>query len=281
MMNMGEAALDKKYQTILSELEPFLLGNPKGFENYDLNVFGKQFKPENLKNCLSAANAEFFGLIHRLDSLTFGHQGMGMDKWVFFDCSAMPAGIFGFGIKKEKLNQDFLEMLAVKEDYEGLVPVSMFMAIPTSDRGRWFGHNLSSLNSFMRHKYPGLGLLTKAFACRAFKIEWCYGATQWGSSALEIHSQLSNMKLKASYLPAHTHPNSLCYLSHYSLENIEGALSGKKREAASWDLMLNSKDFPRQKKMQQDIERGLGVEICARPLHEGSDVFYPVNFLED
>lgn len=272
--------IDVKYQNILNEAEPYLLGNPKAFDKYNLSVFGKEFKEENLKNCLAVKNSNFFSLVHRMDSLTFGHQGMGMDKWVFFDCSAMPAGIFGFGIPKEKAPEDFLQMLAVEEDYEGLIPISMYMAIPTSDRGRWFGHNLSSLNSFLGQKYPGLGLLTKAFACRVFGIHMCYGATQWGSSALEIHTQLANMQLKAAHLPAHTHPNSLCYLSDYSEKNILNALSGKKRSLEDYDLLLNAEDIERQKKLHQDIERGLKVEIGGRPVHQGKDTLYPINFLE-
>ncbi|MCO4753708.1 MAG: hypothetical protein KC478_04465 [Bacteriovoracaceae bacterium] len=273
--------IDNKYQNILNEAQPYLLGKPKAFENYNLSVFGKQFEETNLKSCLRVENSAFFNLVHRMDSLTFGHQGMGMDKWVFFDCSAMPAGIFGFGIPKEKAPEDFLNMLAVEEDYEGLIPISMYMAIPTTDRNRWFGHNLSSLNSFLGMKYPGLGLLTKAFACRVFGIHMCYGATQWGSSALEIHTQLSNMKLEAAHLPAHTHQNSLCYLSDYSEENILKALSGEKRIATKHDLLLNAKDLDRQKKLQQDIERGLKVEIAGRPIHEDHDIFYPINFVED
>ena len=213
-----------RYNEILNFVEPYLLGNPKVFDNYSLNVFGKEFNSDSLMSCLSTKNYEFFKLVHKLDSLTFGHQGMGMDKWVFFDCSAMPAGIFGFAIPRKLVPDKLLRIFEVPDDYQGLVPITMYMAIPTSDRGRWFGHNLSSLSKFLDQDVRGIGLLTKAFACQVFQIEWCYGATQWGSPALEIHTQLSDMKLKASYLPAHTHQNSLCYVSDYSLENLERAM---------------------------------------------------------
>lgn len=271
----------KKYQKILDQTKPFLLGNPDSFQQYSREVFGKKIADKSFLNCLDSQNQNFFDLLRRLDSLTFGHQGMGMDKWVFFDCAAMPAGIFGFGLDKNDLPGDFLEMLAVEDSYEGLVPISMFMAVPTSAKGRWFGHNLSSLNSFLGHRYPGLGLLTKAFACRMMKIEACYGATQWGSNALEIHTQLANMRLKAAHLPAHTHPNSLCYESDYSQENILRVLSGEKRQTDSWDLLLDSQDLERQKKLQQDIERGLVVEINGRPVNEKGKIFYPLRFLEE
>lgn len=272
--------ISERYQNILAETEPYLLGNLKTFSNYNLDVFGKKFDQSNLKNCLLEENGYFFELLQRLDSLTFGHQGMGMDKWAFFDVAAMPSGIFGFGIPKLKCSAEFLEMLGVEKSYEGLVPVSMYMTIPTSDRGRWFGHNLSSLNSFLGNKFPGLGLFTKAFACRVFNIEKCYGATQWGSPALEIHTQLSNMRLKAAYLPAHSYPNSLCYVSDYCEANILTALNGSKREAADYDMLLGSEDLETQRKIHRDIEKGLKVEINGRPIIKDEQSFYPIKFLD-
>lgn len=268
----------KKYQDILAEVEPFILGNPNVFKNYPKEVLGLKFKDENLLNCLERKNASLFELLQKLDGLTFGHQGMGMDRWVFFDCAAMPSGIFGLGLPKHKLDVKFLNMLEVPETYEGLVPISMYMAIPTSDRGRWFGHNLSSLNKFLGTKRPGLGLLTKALACQVFQIEWCYGATQWGSPAIEIHSQLAPMKLKAAWLSAHSYPNSLCYASDYSEENLKVALSGEKRAALRVDLWLESKDETAQKELQNKIESGETIWLAGRPKKEKGQVFYPIKF---
>lgn len=268
-----------RYSEILNYVEPYLLGNPKVFENYNLNVFGKKFQTENLKNCLSTENYEFFNLVQKLDSLTFGHQGMGMDKWVFFDCSAMPAGIFGFALAQDKVPKKLLDIFEIEQDYTGLIPITMYMAIPTSDRGRWFGHNLSSLSKFLDKDVKGIGLLTKAFACQVFNIEWCYGATQWGSAALEIHTQLSDMKLKASYLPVHTHKNSLCYVSDYSLENLKIALSGERRVATDYDFLLASDDYQSQENLQKEIESGAQFSIVGRPIHEGKKISYPIKKL--
>lgn len=268
-----------RYNEILNFVEPYLLGNPKVFDNYSLNVFGKEFNSDSLMSCLSTKNYEFFKLVHKLDSLTFGHQGMGMDKWVFFDCSAMPAGIFGFAIPRKLVPDKLLRIFEVPDDYQGLVPITMYMAIPTSDRGRWFGHNLSSLSKFLDQDVRGIGLLTKAFACQVFQIEWCYGATQWGSPALEIHTQLSDMKLKASYLPAHTHQNSLCYVSDYSLENLERALNGERRVSEDYDFLIESADLVAQKDLQEKIEAGSEFSICARPIHQDEKIFYPIKKL--
>jgi hypothetical protein len=266
----------KRYQDILSKVEPFILGNPKVIHNYSLNVFNKAFAPHSIKDCLDTKNLEFFKLIHKLDSITFGDQGMGMDKWVFFDCSAMPAGIFGFALKREDAPEVLMRAYDLSDDYEGLIPISMYMAIPTSDRGRWFGHNLSSLTRFLGEDYKGLGILTKAFACKVFGIDYCYGATQWGSNALEIHTQLSPMKLRASFLPAHSHENSLCYLSVYNDENLEFALSGEKRIAEHYDFLLKADDLAKQKSLQTEIEKGAEYHIIGRPIHGDKGIFYPV-----
>lgn len=269
-----------RYKKILKETRPYLIGNPRALDKYNQGPFGANFLAEDLMSCLDGKNGYFFELLQRLDSLTFGHQGMGMDKWVFFDCAAMPSGIFGFGLLKKDLPEDFLKMLRVEESYEGLVPVSMFMAIPTSDEGRWFAHNLSSLNSFIGSRFPGLGLFTKAFGCQVFGIEKCYGATQWGSAALEIHTQLGDMRLKAAWLPAHTHENSLCYLSDYKKENLLRALSEEKRTSDQYDLLVEASDSETQQKLQRDIERGLQISIVGRPIKKDKETFYPIRFIE-
>jgi hypothetical protein len=266
----------KRYQNILRKVEPYILGNPKVIHNYQLDVFNKSFNSNEIMDCLDTKNLDFFNLIHKLDAITFGDQGMGMDKWVFFDCAAMPAGIIGFALKREDTPEILVKAFDLDDDYEGLVPISMYMAIPTSDRGRWFGHNLSSLKRFLGADYKGLGLLTKAYACKVFGIENCYGATQWGSPALEIHTQLSPMKLRASHLPAHTHENSLCYLSVYNDENLELALSGERRIVDHYDFLLKADDLDKQIMLQSDIEKGAEFHIVGRPLHGEKGIFYPI-----
>lgn len=266
----------KRYQNILSKVKPYILGNPKVIHNYELNVFNKVINPNEIMDCLDTKNLDFFDLIHKLDAITFGDQGMGMDKWVFFDCAAMPSGIIGFALKREDTPEILVKAFELDEDYDGIVPISMYMAIPTSDRGRWFGHNLSSLKRFLGNEYKGLGLLTKAFACKVFGIDYCYGATQWGSPALEIHTQLSPMKLRASHLSAHTHKNSLCYLSVYNEENLEIALSGEKRVVENYDFLLNADDLNKQIKLQSDIEKGAEFHIVGRPVHAEKEIFYPI-----
>lgn len=265
-----------RYNEILNSVEPYLIGNPSSFENYNLNALGKKILPTNLMSCLKTETLDFFKLVHKLDAITFGDQGMGMDKWVFFDCSAMPAGIFGFAISKNKAPKSLINLFNISDDYVGLIPITMYMAIPTSHKGRWFGHNLSSLGKELDQSFKGLGLLTKAYACQVFRIEQCYGATQWGSPALEIHTQLSDMKLEASFLPVHTHKHSLCYLSDYSSENIKIALSGNKREASQYDFLLESTDHNRQIELQKEIEIGSKFSIVGRPIHKDDKIFYPI-----
>ena len=273
-------SIHEKYQRILAETRPFLFGNPDGFSHKNLSVFGSDIGEEGLMNCLDEKNAFFLELLRRLDALSFGPQGMGMDKWVLFDCAAMPSGIFGFALEKSRLGSNLIEKLGVPHSYEGLIPISMYMAIPTSVPGKWFGHNLSSMNEYLEKSLPGLGLLTKAFAARVFGMKQCYGATQWGSPALEIHCQLADLDLRASHLPAHTYSNSLCYLSDYSEENILRALNGAPRKAETWDELLAAGDLARQKALQAQIEKGLKARICSRPRHDGIEIFYPIKFSE-
>lgn len=269
--------IDFNYENILINTKPYILGNPSSFQHFSFDVLGKKVLPQHVFNCLSLQSVPFFKLIHQMDQITFGGQNMGMDKWAFFDCAAMPSAIIGFAIERSLAPRELISLFKLDDNYDGLVPISMYMAIPTAQPNKWFGHNLSSLGKHLpNNNFKGLGLLTKAYACLVFQMDECYGATQWGSPAIEIHSQLSPMQLKASYLPVHSYENSLCYLSNYSKGNILKALSGEKNISNDYSFLLESNNLEQICKLQADIENGMNCEINGRPIHKDNDVFYPI-----
>ena len=140
-------------------------------------------------------------------------------EWVFYDCGEMPGGVVGLGVRAKDLGEEALKEYKIDADYEGLVPISMYIAIPMAN-GEWFGHNLSSANRVLKEAMPGLGLVTKALALQVFQIPTMLGATQWDSKALEIHLQLSDMELLSTYTPAHSYKNTMTYKSHYPRNNF-------------------------------------------------------------
>lgn len=269
--------IKQKYQFILEMCQPFVVANPLSLNQVNLSFIETTIQEQYKFNCLKPKSANFIQLIQNLDQLSFGNQSMAMDKWVIFDCAAMPGAICGFGIEKKELlknDVDYLRQLKVPEDYEGLVPISFYMAIPSMQKNHWFGHNLSSMGSHLFNPLPGLGLLTKILAIDLLNIQWMYGATQWGSDAIFIHSKLASMKLLSSFTPAHTHAHSLCYLSEYSHDRLLKILKGETLEVCSWKLKVASNDLEMFKKLQNQIETGEEWSILTRPIVEQGQLFY-------
>ena len=264
------SSIDPKYQTILDQLTPFILTFPPNLKHFDLNPFGVTISPENRYSCIDSKNARFFDLLYRLDGLSFGQVGMPMDKWVFFDCGEMPGAIYGFTMPAGQLSLDAKEEYEIFDDYDGPVPVSMYIAIPMAS-GSWFGHNLCTAQRVLKTKLPGLGLLTKALGLKAMNINTMFGATQWDSNSLNIHLQLADMKVHSSYTPAHSFVKTMTYESIYTDIGIISALNGIKRDSNNFDELIDGTNEELLKKMQDEIENGASFTLTGRPVQDTQD----------
>ncbi len=269
-------SIASKYKVILKQTQCYLLSFPGNLEHYDLTPFGKDISKENQLSCISAKNERFYDLLHSLDAVAFGPMGMPMEKWVFYDCGEMPGGIFGFSVTADKLTDEGLKEYDVTPDFKGIIPISMYVSIPMATKGHWFGHNLSSANRVLKDKLPGLGLLTKAYALKAFNINNMYGATQWDSKALHIHLQLADMEIISAYTPAHTFKNTMTYKSYYDDQSLIERLNGIKRESKNYDFLYPSDDVEYSKNFQKKIEDGERYIITGRPMMENKRTVYPV-----
>jgi hypothetical protein len=252
-----------KYQNLIEKLEPFIISYEKHLGQFEKLSNNKEIKAELMIDPLKLESKEFIELIYKMDKLTFGGQGMGMPKWVMFDCAVMPGAVFGFAISKNKLSKSDLEMFGdVKGEY---IPVSMYIAIPMIEKGSWFGHNLSSLNNIVSEKLSGLGLLTKYSAMKFLRITSLYGATQWESNALHIHLQIGDLVIKSAYTPIHSNALTLCYKCTPLPEEI---VFGESRisHLESNNLFHASEENIIQ--LQVEIENGNTFIIRKRPLIE-------------
>jgi hypothetical protein len=257
--------ITQKYKSILDKLEPYLFCNSRNTQEFNLKPLGIEIKQELIFDCMKTESAQFFDLITKMDNLTFGDQGMGMDRWVLYDCSAMPGAIFGLAIRVNELESQLREKMNIPSSYQGYVPLSMYIAIPTAQPKHWFGHNLSSLNGQLENKIPGLGLLTKAMGILTMKIEKQYGATQWNNPALCIHAKLAPLELLTSYTPIHTHKYSLTYLAHYSEQQILDVLNNREVSRPTQSFSLSGDDKEQIQKIQKEIEIGDKFWICEPP----------------
>ncbi len=261
----------KKYTSLLDKIEPFIFSNSENRDFMRTNVFGREVS--NFIDCKSTSAEPFFNLLKQMDALAFGDQGMAMEGWVYFDCSAMPGAIVGFGLRAEDLPEELSSKFSIDAHYRGLIPISMFIAIPTMNNF-WFGHNLSSLRANLGDDFRGLGLLTKILGIKVLKIEKMYGATQWGSPAINIHSKLAPMLLKSAKTLVHTHNNTLSYFSDYT--NIDAVLAGKETANEPYDFLVKAGDEKMHLALQNRIEQGEELILFDKPMSKDGEVFYKI-----
>lgn len=275
---------------LLNELVPYIVATPANLRMLDQAPFGLQTPPENVIDPLRLESAIFLDLLHKLDGLTFGPEGMPMPKWVFYDCSELPGAIYGLARPAATVWPKVRELFALPADYAGLVPVSMYVAIPMPKRGVWFGHNLSSLAPVFRRMkllddldLAGLGSLTKGLALKCFAVEQFWGATQWLSKALYIHAKFGPLALQTAYTPAHSEHETLTYgftVTDASLRSSMGdpTITLPRPPVLRW---IDGHDIAAMKSLQSEIEAGARYCIpqAPRPLpNDGVEV--PVAYLE-
>ena len=137
--------LNLQNPALVERLKPFVVAVPENQVRFDLMPFGlpvaARFDPLRVKS------RTFLDLIKRLDQVTFGPVGMPMPRWIFVNGAELSGGVVGFGMPRSRVPEETRTLLGVPADYAGIVPYSMFIAIPTHVDGEWIGHNLASINA--------------------------------------------------------------------------------------------------------------------------------------
>ncbi len=269
---------------LLDELVPFVVTTPRNREALDLRPFGVGLHPEGEIDPLRMGSQGFLDLLHRLDGLTFGPEGMPMPRWVFYDCSELPGAIYGLARPAATLWPEARALFQVPADYHGLVPLSMYIAIPMAHRGVWFGHNLASAAPALRVAglrsvdLVGLGSLTKGLALRAFGVRHFWGATQWDSDALFIHCKFGPLRLATAWTPAHSEPATLTYgfdVTDQSLRASMGDLTIELPRPAA-EFWIRAGDNEAMIALQDRIEAGERFVVPGPPRREGDTQWTPI-----
>jgi hypothetical protein len=196
----------------VKELTPFVVVPEMGKSRLNYSPFGLTVPTRYRIDPLRIDNAPFCHQLQQLDGRTFGPEGMPMDRWVFFDCCYMPGAIFGFGRPVDTMSDHAREVLGVPDNYEGLVPYSMYIAIPMANSGSWMGHNLASISPLLPEEdLKSLGTITKALGLKCFGTRVFFGATQWASKALWVHQKFGPLAIHTAYTPAHSNVWFRCH----------------------------------------------------------------------
>lgn len=268
---------------LLDELVPYVVTTPGNLRALDLAPFGLPVPEAHLIDPLRAASGPFLDVLHRLDGLTFGPEGMPMPKWVFYDCSELPGAIYGLARPAATLWPQAREVFGLQPDYEGLVPLSMYIAIPMAHRGVWFGHNLASAGPRLREAgvpldLTGLGSLTKGLALRCFGTQHFWGATQWDSKALFIHAKFGPLRLATAWTPAHSEPATLTYGFDVDERCLRASMGDPTiaLQMPEPTLWIEAGDHAAMIALQDRIEAGERFVVAGPPRRDGSGQRVPL-----
>ena len=245
---------------------------PYIFCHGDTNQFLNLEDETLLYDCTRLSSHPFFELLEKLDQACFGGQGMGMERWTFYDCGAMPGVIYGYAIKRDDVTEvELIKSLGFEINDHEYLPLSMFIAIPKLGDGNWFAHNLCSIGG--KFKVSGLGIKTKVDGLNAMRVKNLFGATQWGSPAVHIHSQIADLELISAYTPNHSYPYTLTYKCRAK----KWEQGETKRISSEYDRLIKVSDKEAINKIQIEIEKGLKVKINGRPELRDGEWCYPLS----
>jgi hypothetical protein len=269
------------YQRALDRCQPYLLATEQVKPLLEMSPLGV-----NIQECglvldpQARKNEPFLHLLQQLDRLTFGPLEMAMPKWVFYDAGVMPSAVFGFCGPSSTLEPWVHRALGVPEGYSGLVPLTIFIAIPTTEDGTWFTHTLTSLNQVcMGTAAPaGLTMLSICLGTRVLKVRNLYGTTQWRSHRLDTLTALGPLDLATAYTPNHSVRRTFTWRLAIERPLIEAALlsSGVSAAARPATHILDVDDDDALISLQHEIEAGVRVQIVGPTLVRGSLVQCPI-----
>lgn len=254
--------------TVFETLEPFLVAAPWHRDRLDHSPMGLNVPPENVIDPTRVKAMEFLDRLVVLDRLTFGPKGMPMPKWLFYGSAEVPGAIFGFARRAETFEPDTARRLELAADSTGLMPLSMYVAIPVRPPDAWFGHNLASLNRVAPELgLRGLASITKAVALAAFRCRDQFGAVQWNSPGLYVHTRFAALQLITAWTPAHSEPATLTYRVGITDEALRCGLGDPaarcpRREP---DLEIDADDHEAMKALQTRIEAGGELVVTGPP----------------
>jgi hypothetical protein len=271
--------LRTRNDAVLADLTPFLVATPRHRELLDLAPYGLTIPEQNYIDPTHVRWERFLLLLQTLDQLTFGPEGMPMPRWVFYDCAEIPGAIFGFARDIAALAQPVRDALGLRPGETGLMPFSMYIAIPIRPPGVWFGHNLASLNpTFPALGLRGLASITKALGLKVFRCEQQIGATQWDSDALHIHTRFGPLDLLSAWTPAHSEAATLTYGLTVTDEAIRQALGDPQVSLPypAADFEIEAGDEAAMQALQLRIEAGEKFVVAGPPRRHGRHRRVPV-----
>ena len=112
----------------------------------------------------------------------------------------------------------------------------------------------------------------------ALGIERFFGATQWTSKALYIHTKFGPLDLHTAYTPAHSIHETLTYGFEVTDECLRVAAGDPSLtiQRPSADVYLHADDIEAMRTMQAEIEAGAKFTLVGPPGNEAGRIVHPI-----
>ena len=278
----GTPALLFNYADILTRCEPFLIAHRGILDQLDRSPMGVHIPPGNIIDPQLRRHEGMLGMMRLVDRLTYGPYGMQMPDWVFYDCAVMPGAVFGLGMRVEQLEPWALAAMKVPAGYDGLVPVTQFIAIPMLEgfgghdgpvSNTWLMYSMGGINQVSRGMAPpGVFKLTLVLGLRVFPISILYGTTQWRSPKLAVYVDLGPLELLTAYTPAHSLPRTLSFRLPIEEAQLNSVLASPRvsPHAPPPNAVLDLDSVDELMALQGDIEAGWRALLVGHPTNYGA-----------
>lgn len=264
---------------LVEKTTPYLVATDMVLPRLNLAPSGIPLPPTHQINPQLRGNAPFLKMLRRLDELTFAPLGMPMPNWVFYDCAVMPGAVFGLSVPAKDLEPWVRAVMEIDEDYDGPVPVSMFIAIPMMERESWFVYTLCDINQVAPGAAPsGTLQYTFGLGLQVFKMTKIYGTLQWRSACVDEVVRLGALELITAYTPAHSFRRTLTYSVKLTKQKMKQVLSDEVirggMPVATHVLDVDDEDMLR--KIQEELEEGVRWEIVGESFRKGAYTQIPM-----
>ena len=261
-------------ELLLERLVPFAVASEAVHARLDLSPFDEIIAPAHIFDPLHRESTPILERLRALDARTFGPGEMATPRWILLDGAGLSGAIVGLAARTQEASDSVRNLLGIGARDTGLVPYSMYIAIPSFESDTWVGHNLASLTVRRPRgeRLRGLGGLTKAIALRTLRARHQLGAAQWDSMALRVHVRLGPLRLLTAWTPAHTKPWTFTYavqIDEMGLRHLARDPAGRVSmpRAERW---LRIDDHDGMQTLQREIESGESWQIVGPPRTAGA-----------
>jgi hypothetical protein len=258
------------------EFLPYLVATPALQQRLCLCPLGQDFASAHVFDPMRRASAPFLDRLEQLDAATFGREGMAMPRWAFYDCAELPGAVLGLAARTQEVPEALRRNFG-NVDGADLLPLSMYMAIPTLTEHEWLGFSLCAFELDERFLGAAIDVATLALSVATLRAQQVTGTLQWGSRHLSATARFAPLSVLAAHLPAHTRAATCVFRFDVDAARIERAL-GDAAQPSGDIQWLPAADTQMHQAAQMRIEAGERASVVGLPETRDGTQYVPLRW---